>query len=106
MGPGTEEVISITVTNVCSQPAKDLVVDRPVPERMTYIKGTAKGDGTDRIFSVDGKSFARFDDLRVAGKDGTPRPGGAEDIKVIRWKFNVPLDPGQSAEIHFHVHAL
>jgi uncharacterized repeat protein (TIGR01451 family) len=100
--PGDEATYTITVTNSCAAPAPDVVIDRPVPPHRSYLKGSAKGDGTDRVFSVDGEHFARFDDLRVQEPSGVLRPGAAEDIKAIRWRFKSPIDPGQSLVIHFH----
>jgi uncharacterized repeat protein (TIGR01451 family) len=100
--PGVEVIYSITVSNDCSRPVSDVVVDKLVPENMNYLKGTAKGDGTDRIFSVDGRNFARFDNLRVQHSDGTWHTASAEDVKAIRWIFNASINPDQHSVIQFH----
>lgn len=101
--PEREVAYVITLSSACRQTLDHLVIDRAVPRGMIYVKTTAKGDGTDRVFSTDGATFGRWDDLRVAGEGGALRPIRPEDVRVIRWVFKEPLSPGSSRLLHYHL---
>jgi len=51
---GGELVYAISIRNPCARTAANLMIDQPVPEPGVYTNTTAKGDGTDRLFSEDG----------------------------------------------------
>jgi len=102
---GDEAVYTILIRNSCAQPATNVVIDEPVPDHMTYTKTTAKGDGTDRVFSVDGTTFARWDALSVKDANGSSRPAEPQDIKIVRWIFKGAINPGESDLLHFHATA-
>ena len=89
-------------TSVFVVTAAGVVVTDPIPEHMSYLHGTAIGDGTKVTFSVDrGRSFDQAANLRVRGKDGAPRTATPDDYTHIRWKFTQELPPGASRLVRF-----
>ena len=100
--PGDDVIYTITATNVSDVPVDDVVVTDPIPEHMSYLHGTAIGDGTKVTFSVDsGRSFDQAANRRVRGKDGAPRTATPDDYTHIRWKFTQELPPGASRLVRF-----
>ena len=99
--PGGEVIYTITAKNTCSTPADRVVIDNPVPQHTTYVMNSALGVGTEITFSVDGKTYARFDALSVTQADGKARPAQAADIKSIRWTYGNAFAPGASGFVRF-----
>ncbi len=100
--PGDDVIYTITATNVSDGPVDDVVVTDPIPEHMSYLHGTAIGDGAKVTFSVDsGRSFDQAANLRVRGPDGAPRAATPDDYTHIRWKFTQELPPGASRLVRF-----
>lgn len=98
--PGNEVVYTITVKNVCDKPASNVVINNPVPEHMSYVMNTAMGVGTDITYSLDGKSFAKLDQLSIKNADGTRAPR-MDEIKSIRWVYSTAINAGQSGFVRF-----
>jgi uncharacterized repeat protein (TIGR01451 family) len=100
--PGNEVIYTVSATNICDQPAHNVVIDNPVPQHMDYIGGTAIGPGTEVSFSVDGGlNFGKPDALKVAAADGTPRQAEPREYTNIRWVMRNPLKPGAVAFARF-----
>lgn len=99
---GNELVYTILVRNQCATPAANVVIDIPLPPHVTYTKTTAKGDGTDRMFSIDQIHYGKWDTITVKLPDGSTRPVNVKDIKSIRWIFKQPIAAHQSMLLHFH----
>ena len=56
--PGDTVVYTNHYANTGNKPAEDAVITNPVPEHMTYVGGSAFGEGATITFSIDkGKSF-------------------------------------------------
>jgi uncharacterized repeat protein (TIGR01451 family) len=100
---GDELVYTILITNRCSAPVAKAQIDIPIPDHTVYTKTTAKGDNTDRQFSVDGAHYDRWDSLKIKGADGVLHPIEPADVKLIRWVFKQPLAPNATSLLHFHV---
>ncbi len=96
--PGDEVIYTITYRNIGEKEATDVVISNPIPEHMIYIAGTALGDGTDIIYSVDGSHFGTADKLKVELPlpDGGERPATAQDYSHIRWILKMPVAPGKT----------
>jgi uncharacterized repeat protein (TIGR01451 family) len=100
--PGDEVIYTVSATNICDQPAEQVVIDNPVPEHMKYVANTAIGPGTDVTFSIDGGfNFGKPDALKVSNADGSERPAVAADYTNIRWVMRNPLKPGDVAFARF-----
>jgi uncharacterized repeat protein (TIGR01451 family) len=99
--PGDEIIWTITATNSCDQPAEKVVVNNNVPEHMTYVADSAMGPGTDIVYSLDGKAFAKASDLKVREADGTTRTARADEIKSIRWTLGVAIAPKSMAFVRY-----
>lgn len=106
MVPGDESLFTVTYTNKTAKPAEKVMVTNPIPKHTRYKDGSAAGDGTDVVFSVDGgKTFATPDKLTMAIKDKTgkdiTRPTVAADYTHIRWLVKQSIAPGQSGSVRF-----
>lgn len=100
--PGDEVVYTVTFTNVSQDTADNVTVVDPIPEQMTYVRGSVFGPGADITFSVDGgKNFVVEDELRVATANGGERTAQPEDYTHIRWVMRNPLDPGKRGVARF-----
>ncbi len=99
--PGNEVVYTITATNVCEQPAGNVVINNPVPAHMSYVMNSAMGVGTDITYSLDGKSFAKLETLSVKNADGSTRAPRADEIRSIRWVYSAAINAGQSGFVRF-----
>ena len=98
--PGDEIIWTITATNSCDKPAEKVVVDNNVPEHMVYVADSAMGQGTDIVFSLNGRDFAKAADLKVT-EGGTTRAARADEIKSIRWTLGVAIAPKSIAFVRY-----
>jgi uncharacterized repeat protein (TIGR01451 family) len=100
--PGDVVIYTITARNVSDQPVDNVVISDPIPEHMTYVLGSAAGEGTEITYSVDGgKSFVSLEELEVTDDTGAPRKVEAKDYTNIRWKLVSSLAPSTSKSAHF-----
>ncbi len=94
--PGTEVIYTTTFKNISTRPAANIVINNPVPANTTLVAGSVYGANTDISYSVDGKTFATPDKLRVKGKDGKEVAATAADYAAIRWSYKGDLPPGKA----------
>ncbi|MEM7282758.1 MAG: hypothetical protein AAF438_14140 [Pseudomonadota bacterium] len=100
--PGDEIVYTVTFTNISEETADNVTVVDPIPDQMTYVRGSVFGPGADITFSVDGgATFEAEDDLRVATDNGGERTAQPEDYTHIRWVLRNPLGPGKRGVARF-----
>ncbi len=101
--PGDEVIYTITYRNIGEEEATDVVITNPIPEHMIYTAGTALGDGTEIVYSVDGSHFDIADKLKVELPlpDGGERPATAKDYSHIRWIVKTPVPPGKTEEVSY-----
>ena len=100
--PGDEIVYTVTFTNIGKETADNVTVVDPIPEQMTYVRGSVFGPGADITFSVDGgTTFETEGDLRVATDNGGERTAQPEDYTHIRWVLRNPLGPGKRGVARF-----
>ena len=100
--PGDEVIYTITARNLSDQAVDSVVIDDPIPEHMTYVMGSAVGEGTVITFSVDGgKGFDRSENLAVTDASGTSRPAEARDYTNIRWTLDTALAPAELRSVSF-----
>ena len=80
-----------------------VVITNPIPEAAEYLEGTAVGDDTEILFSVDGgASFSGAVGLTVI--DGGVRlPAEARHYTTIRWIYGGILGPGEGGSVAFDV---
>jgi len=99
--PGTTIIYTTTVKNIGNKPVGDIVINNPVPQHTTLVAGSAFGANADITYSIDGKTFATPDKLKVKGKDGTEVAATASDYNHIRWAMKGNLAVGKSGEVGF-----
>ncbi|HBG04142.1 MAG: hypothetical protein A2075_01165 [Geobacteraceae bacterium GWC2_58_44] len=99
--PGDVVVFTNHYKNAGSAPAEDVVISNPVPKHMTYLDGSAFGEGATITFSFDkGKSFETPGKL-VKTEKGKKRTARAEEYTHIRWSFKNPIPAGKEGELGF-----
>jgi uncharacterized repeat protein (TIGR01451 family) len=98
--PGTEVIWTVTAENTCKQPSENVTINNPVPAHMQLIANSATGAGSDVTFSLDGKTFAKPEQLTVL-ESGATRQARANEYKHIRWVFKNPLAAGATATASF-----
>ena len=80
-----------------------IVITNPIPEAAEYLEGTAVGDDTEIVFSVDkGISFGAPEDL-IVDEGGVRLPAAPRHYTTIRWTFGGVLGPGESGSVGFDV---
>ena len=102
--PGDELRYTILFNNEGTQvvDARSIVITNPIPADTEYLEGTASGLATEIVFSVDGETFGRPEELLVF--DGEREvPATAEDYRIIRWTFQPSLAPGESSDVSFNI---
>jgi uncharacterized repeat protein (TIGR01451 family) len=100
--PGNVVIYTITARNISDHSVDNVIISDPIPEHMTYVLGSATGEGTEITYSVDGgQSFAALEELRVTDDTGAQREAEAGDYTNIRWKLVGSLAPAASKSVNF-----
>jgi uncharacterized repeat protein (TIGR01451 family) len=94
--PGTTVVWSIRATNVCNQPAGNVVVDSPVPQEMAFVADSATNATFGVSFSLDGQRYGAPSELEVREADGSVRKARADEYRHVRYAMRSALAPGQT----------
>ena len=70
---------------------------------MQYISGTAGGDNTEILFSIDGgETFDKPSNLKVIDENGDEqRPALAREYTNARWLVKKTLQPGAKREVFY-----
>jgi uncharacterized repeat protein (TIGR01451 family) len=98
--PGTEVIWTVTAENTCKQASENVTIDNPVPNHMQLVANSVAGAGSDVTYSLDGKSFAKPEQLTV-NENGAARRARAGEYKHIRWVFKSALAAGATATATF-----
>lgn len=101
--PGDTVAYTIEARNLSAdQAAERVVITDPIPEHTLYVDGSARGDGAEILFSVDGgMRFDVAEKLQVKAADGALRPATARDYTHIRWVFRDALAPAETRAVRF-----
>jgi hypothetical protein len=100
--PGDEVIYTLEIRSLSGIAQPPPTVDYPIPEHMRYVADSAVGAGAVVSYSIDGgHSFARPEELFVAGDDGQKRPATAEDYTHIRWRLKHVLKGNSVAFARF-----
>ncbi|MEM9403961.1 MAG: hypothetical protein AAGA44_15935 [Pseudomonadota bacterium] len=99
--PGEEVVYTVTYENSSDVAAENVVITNPLPAELTYVAGTADGEGASVQFSADGGvTFAQAAELTVSDNGGERR-AGPDEFTHIRWVLVSALQPGQTGTATF-----
>lgn len=99
--PGETVFYTITFTNISDEVADNVVITNPIAENLTYVDGSAAGEGMKIQFSADGgETFAAIAELIVT-EDGGTRPATAEDLTHVRWTMRNDLAAGAQGIARF-----
>ncbi|MFN0039577.1 MAG: hypothetical protein ACKVP2_08715 [Burkholderiales bacterium] len=100
--PGDEVIYVITYRNTGDKPAENVVVNNPVPVGLSYVPGSAVGEGVRAEVSVDkGKQFGALETLRVKAANGALRAAKAEDVTHVRWTLLSAVPPAASGSVTY-----
>ena len=98
--PGDTVIFTNHYTNTLSKPADDAVITNPVPKDVTYVDGSAFGEGARIAFSIDkGKTFDTPGNLFKTEK-GKKRSARANEYTHISWTF-LTLAAGKEGDVGF-----
>lgn len=99
--PGDVVLFTNHYKNDGGQPADDVVISNPVPKHMTYLDGSAFGEGATITFSFDkGRNFDTPGKL-IKTEKGKKRTARAEEYTHIRWSFKNPIPAGKEGDLGF-----
>jgi len=99
--PGERVVYTITYKNVGAAPAENVIITNPIADTLTYVAGSAKGDGARIEFSIDGgQSFDTAQSLRI-DDNGVVRPATTKDYTHVRWVMQTTLAAGGEGQASF-----
>jgi uncharacterized repeat protein (TIGR01451 family) len=100
--PGEILTFTISYRNDGDEEAGDNVLTNPVPEHMVYEGESARGEGTEMTFSVDGgQTYGAADSLTVTGEDGRERQAMPSDYTHIRWQLVEPVPAHEGGTVSF-----
>ncbi len=101
--PGDTVAYTIEARNLSAdQAAERVVITDPIPDHTHYVDGSARGEGAEVLFSVDGgMRFDTAEQLRVKAEDGSVRAATARDYTHIRWVFRDSLAPSETRAVRF-----
>ena len=102
--PGSEVIYTTHFKYNGSESAENVVISNPIPEHTIYKIGSASGQDTEILYSVNsGKSFHSADQLRVTSANGEERVAQAQDYTDVRWTYRGQLQPGDEGKVEFRV---
>ncbi|MFH1688737.1 MAG: hypothetical protein ABIE42_00690 [Candidatus Eisenbacteria bacterium] len=100
--PGDEVIYTIYYSNTGVETAENVVITNPVPDHMTYMVGSASGNGTAVTYSVDGGMvFAAPGELLVPDGAAGERPATPSEYTHIRWTLDATLPPSEEGLVGF-----
>jgi uncharacterized repeat protein (TIGR01451 family) len=105
--PGDTLVYTINYTNNTAEKVIDATINDPIPQDTVYILDSAKGDGAEITFSIDGgKTFKKPSLLvyEVKTPNGSieKRTASPEEYTNIRWIIS-KIEAGGKGMVSFHV---
>jgi len=102
VGPGDTVIFTTYYINNGEEPASDIVINNPMPEQMSYIGGSASGEGTEITFSIDkGETFDTPDNLIKTLDDGSRVKAEPSEYTNIRWTVKSDLQPEGKGTVSF-----
>lgn len=101
VAPGETIFYTIAYSNAGDEAATDVKLDNPIDEGAQYVDGSAWGDGSQILFSVDGQTFKAPAELTYQA-DGAERTAAPENYSAIRWVIG-EIAPGSDGEVGFAV---
>ena len=94
--PGDVIRYSLTSKNAGDKPAESLVLTQPIPSKTAFIKDSAKANGAQLSYSIDGsQSFSAQPMIEVTLPDGRveTQPAPTEMYTHVRWDYSESLQP-------------
>lgn len=100
--PGDRILYTTRFQNNGVEASDNITITNPIPQQVSYLEGTARGDYCDIVFSADGgNSWGKPEQLKVRMADGQWRVAQAGEYTHIRWQYQSELAAQQSGEISY-----
>jgi uncharacterized repeat protein (TIGR01451 family) len=100
--PGTEVVFTTCYQNISNYTVQDTVITNPIPKEVIFQEGSARGDGADITYSIDGgKTYDMPVNLFVLDRSGRKFAARPQDYTHIRWTVSRSLPSGAKGEVSF-----
>jgi len=98
---------TLNIVNEGDESATNVVVDNPIPDETVYVDGSAGGENSQIMFSIDdGQSFALADELAYEftkfNGDKELRKANADMYTNVRWVVE-DVPPGGGEDLFFQV---
>jgi len=100
-------VYTVSYRNSGQSEARNVTVVDPIPEGATYMPGSAAGQNSKILFSINGGATyieppVLYKSLDASGKEITG-PASPEMYTHVKWIVQVPLKPGETGKASFKV---
>jgi uncharacterized repeat protein (TIGR01451 family) len=104
--PGDVIRYTLASENAGDKEAKNLTLTQPVPAQTEYVLSSARENGAELTFSIDGgKTFTAQPTVEVKQADGTLKiePAPAALYTHVRWDYSDSLQPLASVQAVYEV---
>jgi len=102
--PGDHIIYTIICKNIGEENADSVVINNPIPEQTQYVPGTAGGEDSEIVFSIDGgKTFDKPENLIVFDEEGNEQIATADKYTNVRWVLNGFIPPKGEAQFYYRV---
>lgn len=98
--PGETVVYTLSYENKGEAPVDDLVLVMPVPRDVSFVEGSASGDGAVSFSADDGETYVARGRLTVQ-ENGQTRAARGDEITHVRWTLGAPALPGAKGSVSF-----
>ena len=104
--PGDVLRYTLLSENAGDKPAAELKINQPVPNQTAYILDSARANGAELTYSIDGgKTYSAQPMVEVTQPDGTVKmePAPAEAYTHVQWDYSQSLKPMASVQAVYEV---
>ena len=101
--PGEELVGVLTYTYKHNEPAENTVLTTELQKEFIYVEGSATDEEYVWFSADNGKTFARFTDLRRIDENGVPRIATGNDVTHLQWRHARPLKKGDGGTLEYRI---
>lgn len=83
--------------------AKEPIITLPLPKEVVFIEKTASNPEYLWVSADDGKSWSKFENLKIPEVGGKKRAATGKDITHLQWRIASTLNKGESGTLEYKV---